>query len=239
VTASPVHRTSDDEDQTRLLALSDGLFAIVLTLLVLDLHPSDPSELLSYPQLVALWPRLFGFFLTFFVGGSFWVAHHKDFERIRGYDETLLWLNLMFLLSVSLLPFTTGLIGNHSNTLAWILYAVNMIGIGLSLAAIWGYANSAGMILGPVSSEYRRITTSRHFLIPAVFLISIPFALFTSVGPYVPLLIPVASRAFSRIVGDVPTASRGARRWRWVLLGYVPVLAFVAWSIWLLLNDEL
>jgi hypothetical protein len=114
-----------------------------------------------------------------------------------------------------------------------------MVGVGLSLAAVWGYANAAGMIRGQVSSDYRRINTARHFLIPAVFLISIAFSLFTSIGPYMPLLIPVASRIFSRTVGDLPTTRRSARRWRWVVLGYVPLLAFVAWSIWLVLNGEI
>jgi uncharacterized membrane protein len=239
VTASNVERSHGDEDQTRLLALSDGLFAIVLTLLVLDLRPSDSSALFAYPQLVALWPKLFGFFLTFYVGGSFWVAHHTDFDRIAGYDQRLLWLNLMFLLPVSLLPFTTALIGDHTNSVTWILYALNMIGVGLGLAAVWGYANAAGMTRSRVSPEYRRIATLRHFVVPAVFVISIPFAVFTHLAPFVPLLLPVASRLFSRIVGDVPTPGRRAGHWGWVVLGYVLPLAFAAWSIWLLLKGEL
>lgn len=230
-------RPRDDKDQTRLLALSDGLFAIVLTLLVLDLHQSDTGVPLTYAQLVALWPRLFGFFLTFFVGGAYWVAHHKDFERIAGYDERLLWLNLVFLASVSLLPFTTAVIGDHADAVAWILYAFNIIGIGLSLAAVWGYANSAGMIRDWVSPDYRRIATLRHFLIPAVFLISIPLAVFTSIAPFVPLLIPAVGRVFTRIVGDVPSPSRPARGW--VVLGYLPVLAFAVWSIWLVLAEKI
>jgi uncharacterized membrane protein len=82
---------------TRVLGLSDGLFAIVLTLLVLDLQPegarAGPS--LSYDDLVALWPRLFAFFLTFLVGGSFWVDHHEDMEQLVDRDRSLLWLNLM------------------------------------------------------------------------------------------------------------------------------------------------
>ena len=237
VTASRTDRSRGDEDQTRLLALSDGLFAIVLTLLVLDLHQSDTT--LTYEELVQLWPRLFGFFLTFFVGGSYWVAHHKDFEYIDGHNETLLWLNLMFLLSVSLLPFTTAVIGEHTSTVAWTLYALNIIGIGLSLAAIWGYADSVGMIEERMNSDARRIATVRHFVIPSVFVISIPFAFFTNIAPYTPLLIPVATRIFTRVVGDVPTPGQPARHLRWLALGYVPLIAFVVWSIWLSLRGQI
>ncbi len=230
---------SDDEDSTRLLALSDGLFAIVLTLLVLDLRPPDAGGPLTYADLVALWPRLFGFVLTFLVGGSYWVAHHADFDCIVGHDRSLLWLNLMFLLSVSLLPFTTAIIGDHANTVGWVLYATNMIGVGLGLAAIWGYANRAGMMREVVSAEYQRVNTFRHFVIPTIFAISIPLAFLTSEAAYVPLLIPVGFRVFSRIFGDAPSPGRPAIRGPWLALGYLPLAVFVAWSIWLLVNGEI
>jgi uncharacterized membrane protein len=152
----------------------------VLTLLVLDLRPPETGAPLTYANLVSLWPKLFSFVLTFLVGGSYWTAHHADFDCIIGLDRSLLWLNLMFLLSVSLLPFTTGIIGEPADTVGWVLYALNMIAIGLGLAAVWGYANQAGMIRTTVSASYRRVATYRHFVIPIVFLISIPVAFLTT-----------------------------------------------------------
>ncbi len=239
MSAAPVRQPEDDEGQTRLLALSDGLFAIVLTLLVLDLRPPETGAPLTYADLVALWPKLFSFVLTFLVGGSYWTAHHADFDCIAGHDRSLLWLNLMFLLSVSLLPFTTAIIGDHANTTGWVLYATNMIAVGLGLAAVWGYANQAGMMRSTVSASYRRFATYRHFVIPIVFLISIPVAFLSSDAVYVPLLIPIAFRVFTRLVGDEPPPGRQPVRGPWMALGYLPLAVFAAWSIWLLLTGEI
>jgi uncharacterized membrane protein len=239
VSAANVRQAGDDEDPIRLLALSDGLFAIVLTLLVLDLRPPDTGAPLTYADLVSLWPKLFSFLLTFLVGGSYWMAHHADFDCIVGHDRSLLWLNLMFLLSVSLLPFTTAIIGDHSNTIGWVLYAIDMIAIGLGLAAVWGYANQAGMMRTTVSASYRRVASYRHFVIPIVFLISIPVAFFTKDAVYVPLLIPVAFRVFTRLFGDAQGLARQPVRGPWVALGYLPLAAFAAWSVWLSVNGEI
>ncbi|MBV9355254.1 MAG: DUF1211 domain-containing protein [Chloroflexi bacterium] len=239
MSAANVRQSVDDEEPTRLLALSDGLFAIVLTLLVLDLHSPVTGGALTYADLVTLWPKLFSFVLTFLVGGSYWAAHHADFDSIVGHDQSLLWLNLMFLLSVSLLPFTTGIIGDHANTTGWVLYATNMIAIGLGLAAVWGYANQAGMIRGTVSASYRRVATYRHFVIPIIFLISIPVAFLSSDAVYVPLLIPVAFRVFTRLFGDEPAPGRQPGRGPWLALGYLPLAVFAAWTVWLLVRGEI
>ena len=96
----------------RLIFFSDAVFAIVMTLLILDIRAPDdvpsnraPTEV---PILVwALWPKFLSYMLSFLVIGTYWIAHHQTFRYVRSYDRTLLWLNLLFLLSISFIPFPT------------------------------------------------------------------------------------------------------------------------------------
>ena len=93
----------------RLIALSDGLFATVLTILVLDLKLDLAPNAIStdiFHSLVALWPHMFSYFLTFLVTGLYWLGHHRIFDHIVRYDRRLLWYNLMFLLIEFLTPRT-------------------------------------------------------------------------------------------------------------------------------------
>ncbi len=125
----------------RLLALSDGLFATVLTLLVLDLkipealsgQGQSPSDFLR-----SVGPHLFAYLLTFFVAGTYWLAHHRDFDLIVDYDRGLLGYNLLFLLFVGLFPFSTAAISSFSLSATryafyWAVYGANIFLAGIML----------------------------------------------------------------------------------------------------------
>ena len=100
---------------TRLEAFSDGVFAIAITLLVLELHvPTDPEGLLR--ELAAEWPGYLGYFVSFAFIGGVWIAHSHVTRFIKATDAALLRLNLVLLLFVSFLPFTTSLLANHLTT---------------------------------------------------------------------------------------------------------------------------
>jgi len=118
----------------RLEAFSDGVFAIAITLLVLNLKvPDAPERLLG--QLADEWPALLGYLVSFaFIGGS-WVAHASLTHLLRATDGVFLGLNLMLLLFVSLLPFTTDLLTKHL-TDAGQRVAVVTFGINLTLAVL-------------------------------------------------------------------------------------------------------
>jgi uncharacterized membrane protein len=228
---------------TRVLSLSDGLFAIVLTLLVLDLKPDEsvPGSL-SYADLVALWPRLFAFFLTFLVGGSFWLEHHTDMDAIVNYDRSLLWLDLMFLLSISLLPFTTDVIGRELGPVSWALYALNMLFCGVLLTALWAYGTFAGFTR--LTRADLRFGLGKHLIEPLVFAISIGVGLFApSQAPLVILiLLPLVSRLYARIAGrpsGEPSVSRRLPARICLYVGYSPVLLFAAWTVLLILSGSL
>jgi len=116
----------------RLKTLADGVFAIVMTLLVLELSVPVAKEMGSNSdllhQLGEMLPEFLIYALSFMIVGIFWVIHHSVFSVIRMYDTTLVWLNILFLMFVSLIPFSTALIGkNGFITVTAVLYGLNML----------------------------------------------------------------------------------------------------------------
>jgi uncharacterized membrane protein len=94
--------------KNRLEAFSDGVFAIVMTLLVIEIRPPEVEEGGSLGQaLWDLWPNYAGYLVSFLVIGMMWLNHHRIFEQVRAVDSPLLLLNLILLLWTALLPFPT------------------------------------------------------------------------------------------------------------------------------------
>ena len=128
-------------DVERAVFFSDAVFAIAITLLALEMRvPDDPTDLGE--ALLALWPRFFSFFISFWFVGTYWVAHHRAFRHIRGYDRRLLFMNLLFLMWIVLLPFSSSLLGEHGDRqLVVIVYALHIALAGLTLHWVWRYAS--------------------------------------------------------------------------------------------------
>jgi uncharacterized membrane protein len=130
----------DDEENPnlRLLALTDGVIAITITLLVLELRLpegfGDYTDAELWAALLGVWPRFLAYLLSFAVIGSFWLNHRAKFEHIVKSDGGLLWINMIYLLTMSIVPFTTNLIAESGGTLATAIYAASMFVSGLSLA---------------------------------------------------------------------------------------------------------
>jgi uncharacterized membrane protein len=126
----------------RLSALADGVFSIVLTLLVFEITPPKdhaPDDLAK--MLVGLWPSFLAFGISVGLVGIYWSAHHSMFHLIERTDHALNWLNLLVLAVVSLLPFSTRLIANfHTDPIALAFYGANLVGVGLTLLALWLHA---------------------------------------------------------------------------------------------------
>jgi uncharacterized membrane protein len=125
----------------RVVALSDGVFAIALTLLALPLVDADIDENVVASDLFGLAPKLLVFALSFAVIGRYWRVHHQVFAHIVRSDGTLVVLSLVFLFWIALLPFPTAVLGEHGDTpAAVVLYASTIILTGLSSTALWWYA---------------------------------------------------------------------------------------------------
>lgn len=170
-------RGATGEDTGRIGGLSDGLFAIVLTLLVLQFQVPQiaPAQLEAelWPALMAQGSLLFSYVLSFVVVGLYWVVHHNLFKLINRYDRTLLYLNLLFLLALSFLPFPTELIGVHVTRLTWTIYAVNLAVVGLLMTTVWWYALSHKLVSDQFNARTGRLIILRGLTIPLVFLLSI------------------------------------------------------------------
>ena len=137
--------------KSRLEALSDGLFAIVLTLLVFQLMTPLILEAKStadlHAALIELWPRFVSFTISFTIISIYWVGHHSYYHALRGINETQLWLNLFFLFFVSIIPFSSELIGEHHNTrAAGIIYGLNLATASCALRVNWWYASSRQLV---------------------------------------------------------------------------------------------
>lgn len=118
--------------KNRIEALTDGIYAVAMTLLVIDLKVPDPHRIASHEQLldalIDLLPKALSWIISFFVLAIFWLAHHRLFQVVRHVDNALLWRNIMQLGLVSLLPFSASLLGEYGDTgEAHAIYNVNML----------------------------------------------------------------------------------------------------------------
>lgn len=183
-------REGNEIEFSRIVAFSDGVFAIAITLLVLSLHINENlgGESLSH----AIWEQrqdLFAYAVSFAVIGRFWVIHHRLFSDVTGFDGRLLALNILYLAWIVLIPFTSEVLGDHGRQAdAVVLYAVN-----LAVVAVLGWlmafdAHRAG--LAELDSSEEREFRTRAFFVAVVFLASVPLAFVSpSLAPLLWLLL--------------------------------------------------
>jgi len=166
--------TTFEIGKNRIEALSDGIFAIVMTLLILEIHvpnlPPDAPNVEVAPALIALWPKFVSYLVTFVSLGFFWIGHHMMYHAVRRADRTLLWLNIFFFMFVSLLPFSTSVLNAFPQAfIAPFLFGANLAIIGWLLFFQWIYVNSLPHMLAPfVSAEYRSTVKFRMLVVPVV-----------------------------------------------------------------------
>src|SRR5919205_1666007 len=118
----------------RIETLVDGVFAIAMTLLIFDIRVPLPEsvELSSLPaELAKLAPNLVGYVLSFVLLGVFWVGHHNQYVFIKRADRALLWLNILYLMTIAFIPFSAGLLSRYQREqLAVVIYGLNLIACG-------------------------------------------------------------------------------------------------------------
>jgi len=137
----------------RVELLTDGIFAVVMTLLVLEIsvpqisshdaidNAAAESELLN--GLFDLWPKLLSFGISFIILAIYWLAHHRQFYYIKHVNRTLVWINFMFLMAICLLPFSSSLLGEYyQQQISVFAFGANSIIIGSLLCIQWWYALS-------------------------------------------------------------------------------------------------
>jgi uncharacterized membrane protein len=158
----------------RLSALSDGLFAIAMTLLVLDLRVPVSglihSEGALWTALVALSPRFVPYLMSFLTLGIFWVAQQTQLNHFKRSNRDLTWIHLGFLLSVSLIPFSTGLLAEFiTYRIALIVYWLNIFLLGLWLFVGWRYAARGRLLRDEATQDVSRATERRILVAQSLY----------------------------------------------------------------------
>lgn len=162
----------------RIEALVDGVFAIVMTILVLEIRvpemPRDAGFADLTAALLALWPKFLCYVISFVTLGVYWVAHHLHAYTIKRADRMLLWINILFLMAIGLVPFSTALLGEYYRVPAAVAaYGANMIAVGLILQLHWWYATRGRRLVSPDLEEgFVRSVSHVILLGPAVYLVA-------------------------------------------------------------------
>lgn len=189
----------------RLAALSDGIFAVAMTLLVLDLHTpvadagakfTTPflwtsqgvsKELALLGALGDLVPHLLPYAMSFLTLGIFWIGQQTQINNFATGNRHLTWIHLAFLLAVSLMPFSTGLLGTFiTYRVALVVYWLNLLLLGVALFASWRYAQRAGLMKDEVTAEVCGATERRIVYYQAFYAFAI---LFCVINTYISIVL--------------------------------------------------
>jgi uncharacterized membrane protein len=173
-------------DFERLLFFSDAVFAIAITLLIIEVHlpelPPDPTDQDIAAGLQAVLPQIFAYGLSFATIGLYWLAHWRRYRYVDGVDERLVAINLLLLGLVAFIPFPTAMIGEHGDLpIVVAIYAVSLSAAGLLGPLTWLYAWRAGLVRPGVTATFARYAAFRGFSVPLVMLGSL--VLLPVIGP--------------------------------------------------------
>jgi len=198
----------------RLILFSDAVFAIAITLLVIeikipDIH-TDVSDKALLDELGHLIPKFIGFIISFMLIGLYWTVHHRMFGFVTSFDGKLLWMNLFFLFFIALMPFSTGFYGEYSGTelftkelkVPLTFYVLNFFCVGMMNYFMWiRICNPKHKLADPpVDKLVAAQAKARSLVVPFIFLLMIPISYFIGVmyAVYVPMLIPLAIMLMGR-----------------------------------------
>ena len=160
----------------RIAALSDGLFAVAMTLIVLEIHvpPADGihTEAQVLAALLALYPRAITYLMSFLTLGIFWVGQQTQLNHLETGDRNLAWLHLGFLAIVAVMPFSTEFLANFIGfRTALVVYWLNILLLGGALLATWHYARRAGLTKDDVTPALSRAVYARILKAQTLYLI--------------------------------------------------------------------
>jgi TMEM175 potassium channel family protein len=199
----------DEKETGRVEAFSDGVFAIAITLLILDVRvPRDlPETITLRDALLKQWPSYLAFLTSFALIGIMWINHHKLFTLIKRSDHLLLVFNTLLLLGATIVPFTTSLlaeyIGRSEQRVAAMIYMGNFFVIAIFFNLLWRYAAQGQRLLAyNVSEDEVRSINRAYTLGPPVYLLcfaiayfSVPLALGMTIALVIFYALPLGSNA--------------------------------------------
>lgn len=154
---------------SRIGALSDGVFSIVMTLLVIELAVPEIPKLLAAEQLhlklLEMWPKFAAYVLSFIMLGTLWAFHHILFQHIKRVNEKVVWVNMIYLMFIALIPFSTAMLGEYTwlTITAVVFYGANLFLLSLTTNILWWYVAKNKYLLNedvsPAEIKQIKITT--------------------------------------------------------------------------------
>src|SRR3954447_24097607 len=170
--------------KARVEALSDGVIAIAITLLILEIKvPEGAGDDLPH-QLAEQWPSYVSYIVSFFVIGVIWLNHHALFSHLARVDRKLMALNLVLLFTIATIPWPTHLLatymreGGDAERLAALIYSGTMFAMGIAFGSLWSYAARDRCLLGSdLSDEEIRSRTLRFTIGAPIYLAAFLLAL--------------------------------------------------------------
>lgn len=204
---TPLHNELRKEFQLeRLILFSDAVFAIAITLLVIEIKiPEISKDLLTEKALLDalkhLIPKFVGFLISFLLIGQYWIVHHRMFGFVTNFTERLVWLNILFLLTIALMPFSTGFYSEYvmSGVISPVIfYSANIALLGFINFCMWRYISNPKRDLSenltPLMSKY---FSFRALTVPVIFII---FSFVYIYNPYVAFWIPMSIPLIMRLI---------------------------------------
>ena len=188
----------------RLILFSDAVFAIAITLLVIEIkipeiHEKPVTDNAVLHKLAELIPKFVGFLVSFFLIGQYWIVHHRMFSFVIDFTDRLIWLNILFLFAIALMPFSTGFYSEYvlrGVITPVIFYTANIALLGFTNFLMWRYLsdqkNNLTENLTPALSKYFSL---RALTVPTIFVIfSFVYLYRPMVAFFIPMLIPLIMR---------------------------------------------
>jgi len=192
-------KTSPNSEKVlgRLLGFSDGIFAFAITLLILNLVLPTGTTKAELPQaLMQLWPKFMAFLISFLVIGLYWIIHVRQLRVICKCDTGLLWFNLIFLMFIVLIPFSTSVLSDFFGTASVTLYAANMACAGYMATGLWIYAVRSKLVDAHLVQAQVKRGIIMNLVAPAMFTLSIGLAFINAdLAAYSWILMFFAQRA--------------------------------------------
>jgi uncharacterized membrane protein len=205
------HARERGQELSRLISLSDGVFAFAMTLLIVSIDVPDLSDEEARVHLaedvLRLWPQMLSYVIGFLVIGLLWGSHRRLFSRVRDYDDALTKRNIVLLMLVAFLPFPTGVLGQYGN-LAFpaIFYAAIIAAISVVFILILDHLDRHRELMtrGGSDFDFPR-AKARHLVTSAIFLLSMPVAwVLPGTGQLVWLLVAFNHRFTERLLPHLP-----------------------------------
>lgn len=207
----------ESEETDRLPALSDGVVAIAITLLVLEITvpevpPGSPGTLLLQ-RMGDQFHQYLGYVLSFLTIGFYWVLHRRTFVYIERHSRGVVFLNLLFLLLVAFVPYATSVFTSYPGRVGVAFLSVVLSTTGVSLALLWAYASRRDLVAEGLGSRTVRIQAARFFASPVVFALAALVAVVDARLAVLTwfLLLPINGALQSRLVESLEQSSRAAQ----------------------------